>query len=51
MLVTRNITMNGNSAIIAGPIVSKTSVSTKIHASSPMSSVGTTSSSAMVRGS
>ena len=51
MLVTRNITMNGKSASIAGPIVANTSVSVNIHATRPMSRLGTTRSSPMVRGS
>ena len=48
MLVTRNITMKGNSASIAGPIVCEdASVSAKIQATSPISRLGTTSSSAI----
>src|SRR5699024_2443414 len=51
MLVTRNMTMKGKSASIAGPMLAKTSVSSKIQATSPMSRLGTTSSRAIVRGS
>ena len=43
--------MNGNSARIAGPICSKTGVSENSQAMSPMSRLGTMSSSATVRGS
>ncbi len=51
MLVTRNMTMNGNSAIIAGPMSVNTVVSVKIHATRPMSRLGTITSRPIVRGS
>jgi hypothetical protein len=51
MLVTRNITVNGNRASIAGPMLAKTSVSVNIQAMSPMSRLGTTRSRPTVRGS
>lgn len=50
MLVTRNMTMKGNSASIAGPMVENTGVLVKIHATRPISRLGTTISRATVLG-